>query len=200
MERRVIKNAVIQSTERVKESLESVENISIDQARGIIGCYAAAIGPNFVPWMAAAAVSVRSLEARFACEENIYVEIAQNHIGMLDEFAAAAGAVAPSEPTQNASVVRSEIGKMNGLYNLTVVALLEHTSSVFVPWLAILAKLCGSNNLEYTNIHGVADQKHAEQFLWALEHEATLHRGARKIIEHAIVDAERFLQNIFAVK
>jgi hypothetical protein len=42
--------------------------------------------------MAAAAVSVRSLEARFACEENIYVEIAQNHIGMLDEFAAAAGA------------------------------------------------------------------------------------------------------------
>lgn len=193
MEKNKIETLLRESVDQVAAALPPVESVTLDRARRIIGCYAGAISPNFVPWLAAAAVSARSLEARFACQENIRVEMMQDHAGMLERFAIAAGASPMGELEGAVAVMRREIEKMDGLYNVTIAAGLEHASNTFIPWLALLARRCGSNNLEYTNVHGAADQKHAEQFLWALEHELVLHENAVATIERAVRQVEEFL-------
>lgn len=200
MEKTEIEILLRRAADRLGALLLPVESVTTDRARKIIGRYAGAISPNFVPWLAAAAVSARSLEARFACEENIRVEMIQNHAGMLERFAVASGATATGESGEAVAAMRSEIEKMDGLYNVTIAAELEHASNIFIPWLASLARRCGSSDLEYTNVHGAADQKHAEQFLWALEHESMLHENAAVIIERATRQVEELLRQIFVAK
>lgn len=173
-------------------------------ARQVIGRYIAAIEGNFVSWMAATAVSCRSLQARFAVEENLYVEMHENHPGMLRSFAKAAGSEPCLEDFQAVQVevdkIRVLVGEMSGLKNLTLMAALENTSAVFIPVLAELARNAGSKDLSYTDIHGEADVAHAEQFLWALEYESKHYTDPEVATQMVLELASKLLECIFSLK
>lgn len=170
-----IKYKIDTITKNVQEFLLPVDQISEEGARKILGKYTAAIEGNFVNWMAAAAVSSRSVQSRFAAEENIYVEMKDDHPGMLRSFVRSAGA----EPTIDnyqaiygaVNSIRRLVSQMSGAENIALMAILENSSAVFIPFLADLVKKLGSTNLFYTDVHGVADIKHADQFVWALTYE-----------------------------
>lgn len=192
-----------QARERIRVSLPANE-LTNEEALAFIRKYTAAIEGNFVAWMGAAAISARSVQGRYAASENLWVEMRDDHAGMLHAFARAANA----EPTADdfASVaeavasVRSMVAEMSGLKNLVLMAVLENTSAQFIPLLEKLAVQLGSTNLTYTKIHGEADVAHADQFLWAVEQEREHYGDADAAISSAIGVSVAFLEQVFLLK
>ena len=143
MSRENTKKALEEAKKQVAEMLPFVDSISAKQAREIIQRYVAAIEGNFTSWMGATAVSARTLQGRFAAGENLYAEMKERHQELLHLFALAANAlpVAQSFEAVHLEVVsmREMVGEMNGLKNITAMAVLESTSEIFIPLLASLA-------------------------------------------------------------
>lgn len=198
-----IKMKVDELKEVVHNFLPSPDQLSEQECREILQRYVAAIQGNFVNWMAGATVSARSLQSRFAAEENIYVEIRDNHPEMLRNFAIATSA----EPTlehfhfvlPEVNMVNAMVSEMSGAKSIMLMAILENTSAVFIPFLAAIAKKLGSNELIYTDVHGEADIDHANQFLWALSYEKNHYPDSDMQMQLACNTSLQLLKKIFAV-
>ena len=188
----------------VKVNLKDSRTLTEDQIRTLLARYTASVEGNFVAWMGAAAIYARSLEGQFAAKENLYVELRDNHPQMLRDFSIAS----TSEPefkdyssiSQEVVRMRSFIASANGLQVLTVMAVLEATSELFIPYLEMLAMKRNSQNIIYTRIHGLFDKSHAQQFAWAIEHEAKHYEFADQFIDDGICEALSFLEGIFKIK
>lgn len=203
----------IDSTLKIKsdEAVAAVDDLlatqsPCDQACGkeIISRYVAAIEGNFIPWVAAAAVSARTVQGRYAAEENLQTELRENHQGMLRDFAIDTFAqplkIHYEEVYYAVQRIRRTVGQMNGLQNIALLAYLENTSKAFIPFLENLAKTLGSRDLTYTQAHGVADIEHADQFLWALGHEMNAgYKKPEQTIDDVIRAGHDFLRTIFWV-
>lgn len=196
-------------TERFKAATENAERmlLPLDTVtdRGmhtILGRYTAIIEPNFVSWMAAAMIFARSQDARYTAIENLEVEIGDNHAGTLRDFSRAARAYPEQEHQiwmdEQLHIVRSMNAQGNGLQNTAWIAYLENTSTAFIPYLAEIAQRRGSNELEYTNVHGAADIGHAEASLYAIDKEMREgYKNPMNTIDYVITRGHRFLERIF---
>jgi len=185
----------------VKKYLPNLNQLSDEQARSLLKRYAAAIEPNFTYWMSAAVVSAKTQQGRYAATENLEVEIRDDHRGMLRNFVAQVGAL-PDRSVHDA--VRSAVyplhelaSELNGTANLTIMAILENTSAVFIPYLERAAKNLGAKDLTYTKVHGEADIEHAKQFAWALKYELAKDSNHKTHFDHAAKKTERLLKQIF---
>ena len=74
-------------------SLPNPEHLSGNQRRGIIARYTAVLEGNFIYWMTAAFLSVKSEESRLIILDNLGEEVRDCHPGMMRRFAVAACAV-----------------------------------------------------------------------------------------------------------
>jgi len=186
----------------IREYLPAESTLTDAERRRILRRYAAAISGNFISWMAAAITCCRSVEGRYAAEENVRVEVAENHPGMLRNFVLGSGAV--PAPDDYAYVdcyvtdVQREVSQMSGLFLTCLLGILENTSAEFIPWLAAISKSLGNQDFQYTDVHGLADVGHAEQFRWALEKESALYPNAESEIAQAISIAVKFLKGILS--
>ncbi|MCW1930506.1 MAG: iron-containing redox enzyme family protein [Candidatus Kerfeldbacteria bacterium] len=175
-----------------------VSQLSTAQAQNILQRYAAAIDGNFIPCMAAAMLSVQSIYARSATQNNLFEELSQDHPGMLKRFLASAN-IQPA-PAAYVAVshavheVHKHTTQMNGLKNMSLVTLCEYTSSAFIPYIAALAQKCGGTNFEYTDVHGVADIEHAKQCVYGLEMESRHYDNA----ENSILEMKAVLMRLWA--
>src|SRR5690242_16490428 len=77
-------------------SLPDPDRLSPEQRRGIIGRYTAVLEGNFIYWMTATLLAVKSEDSRGIVVENLVEEVRDCHPGMLRRFAIAAHA-APTE-------------------------------------------------------------------------------------------------------
>lgn len=199
-----LKEKLVFATQQIESFLLPVDKISEDEARTIIKRYTAAIEGNFLAWMGAASVSARSVVSRFAAEENLWVELKEDHPSMLRNFAICCRAEPESKDVQYVHDeilnLRKMVGELSGLKNITLMATLENTSIVFIPWLAQLAKKLHCNDLTYTDIHGVADIEHADQFLEALTDEQNLgYAHAEEDIDEVIDQAINLFRKCFVI-
>jgi hypothetical protein len=136
--------------------------------REVVARYTAAIAPNFTAWMAYSAVFARHERARFALTDNLRVELADDHQGMLIEFKNSCGVAVTERHNRMVATPVSDIfslfvdTKFAGLSGTAVCAILEATSAVFIRDLEERARKLGSKNFRYTGVHGAADAAHAE--------------------------------------
>jgi hypothetical protein len=156
--------------------------LSAEERRGIIARYTAVLEGNFIYWMTATYLAVRSEEARAIIDDNLREEIRDNHPGMLRRFAIVARAVptdvdalAIHRPLQS---VRLFVGRLSAVKLVTMMAFFEGFITKFMPYLAELAARQGSTEQEYTDVHGVVDVVHTEGLFQALETEMTLPHDA----------------------
>src|SRR5947208_1421685 len=77
-------------------SLPNPETLSTAQRRGIIARYAAVLEGNFIYWMTATLLSVKSEESRSIVLDNLREEVRDCHPAMMRRFALAAHA-APTD-------------------------------------------------------------------------------------------------------
>jgi hypothetical protein len=165
----------------VDELFELLPNpiaLSSEQQRGIIARYAAVLEGNFIYWMTATLLSVKSDDARSIIEENLLEEVRDCHPGMMRRFALAAHA-APTESDSMAvywdlTKVRLFLGRLSPVQNLVTMAFFEGFIQRFMAYLADLSRRQGSTDMEYTDVHGVCDITHTEELYRALDAEMAL--------------------------
>ena len=157
-------------------SFPNPQQLSAEQRRGIIARYTAVLEGNFIYWMTAAYLAAKTDEARFIIVANLREEIADCHPGMMRRFALAAQAI-PSDTDaadvyRDLSNVRLFVGRLSSVQLILMMAFFEGLIQKFMPYLATLAQRQGSNELEYTDVHGVCDVAHTAGLFRALDAEA----------------------------
>lgn len=153
-------------------------SLSAKERRDIIARYTAVLEGNFIYWMTAALITVGTEKAREEIVENLEEEIRECHPAMMRRFAIAANA-APSDSDaaavyQNLARVRGFVGKLSTVRLLIMLMFFESFIQRYMPYLAELAKLQGSTDFEYTDVHGVCDIAHSEGLFEAVKAEVTL--------------------------
>ena len=198
-----LKKKLANATVSVKNFLRPLSSLSDDDVRKVIRRYTAAIEGNFLAWMGGASISARSVVSKFAADENLWVEIRDDHPSMLRNFAKCTKTEPDAEDFQyvhsEVMKIRNLVGELSGVKNIALIATLENTSTSFIPYLAELAKRLGCTDLTYTDIHGEADIEHANQFLEALSDEQNQgYQSAEKEIDDTLALTLGLLKKIFS--
>jgi hypothetical protein len=159
-------------------NLPTVEQLTPEQRRGIIARYTAVLEGNFIYWMTATYLAVRSEDARPILIDNLHEEVRDSHPAMMRRFALAAHAF-PTDADALAvdadlTRMRLFLGKLQGVQSLLTMAFFESTIQRFMPYLAGLAAAQGSHDFEYTDVHGVCDIAHSEGLFQAVALEMSL--------------------------
>jgi len=170
-----IQHQIERAIDALMASLPDPKGLTGNQRRGIIARYSAVLEGNFIYWMTAAYLSVKSEEARSIIAENLHEEVRDCHPGMLRKFAIAADAV----PTDSDALavyreltdVRLFLGRLSAVPSVITMAFFEGFIQGFMDFLAELATDQGSLELEYTEVHGVCDIAHTQGLYRALNAE-----------------------------
>jgi len=152
--------------------------LSAEVRRGIIARYSAVLEGNFIYWMTATYLAVRSPKAKAIIIDNLMEEVKDNHPGMLRRFTLAAHA-APSEVDRSLvdrdlQSVREFVGKMSTLELVLMMAFFEGMICKFMAYLADLAARSGSTEMVYTDVHGVCDIAHSQGLFSAYDAELAM--------------------------
>jgi hypothetical protein len=158
--------------------LPELEHLTSDEVRGIIARYSAVLEGNFIYWMTATYLAVKSEEAREIILENLTEEVRDSHPAMLRKFAIAADAC-PTEGDALAvgselTSVRLFLGKLQGVQSLATMAFFESYIQRFMSYLADLAATRGSAERVYTDVHGVCDVEHSQELFRAVSLEMSI--------------------------
>jgi hypothetical protein len=174
----VLRESIEQSIADLIASLPNPQHLSHEDRRGIIARYTAVLEGNFIYWMTATYLSVRSSKAHAIVEDNLREEVQDNHPGMLRTFAVAARAT-PTDIDRllidtELQKVRAFVARLAGLRIILMMAFFEGFIQRFMPYLADLAAMQGSQETEYTDVHGVVDIAHTQGLFEAYSEETAL--------------------------
>ena len=161
--------------DELSASLPDPKQLTSDQRRGIIARYTAVLEANFIYWMAATLISVKSEGARPHLLENLFEEVRDAHPVMLRRFAIAAHAFPTDSDAlvvdEDLTKVRKFLGRLSATQSLATMAFFEGFIQKFMAYLADLATLQGSTDMEYNDVHGVCDIEHTQGLFTALSEE-----------------------------
>jgi hypothetical protein len=170
-------------TDDLLAALPSAEQLTAAGRRGIIARYSAVLEGNFIYWMTGAYLAVKTDEARAIILENLTEEVRDSHPLMLRKFTMAAHAC-PNDADalavfQNLSAVRLFIGRLSAAPIVTMMAFFEGFIQKFMAYLADLAARQSSQEMEYTDVHGVCDVAHSQELYRALAAEMAVAADSR---------------------
>jgi hypothetical protein len=158
--------------EELIASLPDPDKLSAGERRGIIARYTAVLEGNFIYWMTATYLSVKSEEARPILLDNLMEEIRDCHPAMLRNFTIAAHAFPTDsdalEVHRDLTNMRLFLGRLSGVQNLLTMAFFEGFIQQFMAYLADLAGAQGSEERVYTDVHGVCDVTHSQELFRAV--------------------------------
>ncbi len=173
-----IKQRINDMIDDLMASLPDIRDLTSAERRGIIARYTAVLEGNFIYWMTATLLAVRSDEARPILLDNLHEEVRDAHPAMMRRFAMAANAF-PTDADALAvhddlTNVRLFLGRLSGVQSVLTMAFFEGFIQRFMAYLADLAKAQGSVDMEYTDVHGVCDIEHTEGLFRALSIEMAI--------------------------
>jgi hypothetical protein len=167
-----------QVIDKLLATVPDPDPLTDDERRRIIARYTAVLEGNFIYWMTATYLSVRSPEAHAIIKENLQTEVRDNHPGMLRRFAVAARATSTDldrrTVDRDLQHVRNFVAKLAALDIVLMMAFFEGFIAGFMPYLAGLATRLGSSELEYTDVHGIVDVSHTEELFRAFASELAI--------------------------
>jgi hypothetical protein len=157
--------------------------LSPAEGRGIIARYGVVLEANFIYWMTACYLAAKSDIARAIARENLLEEVRDCHPEMLRKFVRAAGADRNDSHLRavesNLSQVRQHVSRLSPTALFAMMAFFEMFIQRFMPILAELAAQQGSEEQEYTRVHGTCDIIHSQELVRALEAEIATEVAAR---------------------
>jgi hypothetical protein len=159
-------------------NLPDPKQLTSAQRRGIVARYSSVLEGNFIYWMTASLIAVKSDEAKEELVENLHEEVKDAHPDMLRRFAIEAHSFPNDKDAlavhDDVTKVRKFLGRLNPVQSLVTMAFFEGYIQRFMPFLANLAAAEGSKEMEYTNVHGVCDIAHTEGLYRALATEISV--------------------------
>lgn len=147
-------------------SLPPIGSLTSEERRALIARYSSVLEGNFIYWMTAAYMAVKSEDARPIILDNLHEEIRDAHPAMLRRFTLAARAFPTQEDAfavqDGITRMRVFLGKLSATQSVAAMAFFEGFIQKFMPFLAELAASQGSSDMEYTDVHGVCDIEHTD--------------------------------------
>ncbi|HTW46047.1 MAG TPA: iron-containing redox enzyme family protein [Acidobacteriaceae bacterium] len=173
-----IKKTINSMIDELMASLPELSSLTSAERHGIIARYSAVLEGNFIYWMTATLLAVKSEEARPILLENLHEEVRDAHPAMLRRFALAAHAY-PTDTEmlamhEDVTKMRLFLGRLSGVQSLAAMAFFEGFIQKFMAYLAALAAAEGSTEMEYTDVHGVCDIEHTDGLFRALALESVV--------------------------
>ena len=160
------------------ESLPPVDTLAAEEQRRIIARYSAVLEGNFIYWMTATLLAVKSEAAKPILIDNLMEEVRDAHPAMLRRFFVAAQAFPTPDDSQaiheDMTKMRLFLGRLSAVQSLATMAFFEGFIQRFMGYLASLAAAQGSREMEYTDVHGVCDIAHTAGLFQALGEEMNL--------------------------
>lgn len=154
-------------------SLPDPKLLTNSERRAIIARYTSVLEGNFIYWMTATLMSVKSEAAHPILLENLHEEVTDAHPVMMRKFAIAADSYPDASDAlavdAELTKMRRFLGKLSGVQSLLTMAFFEGLIQRFMPYLAELASGLGSSEMEYTDVHGVCDIAHTAGLFRAYE-------------------------------
>lgn len=173
-----VKQRIAAEIEALMASLPDINDLGREERRGMIARYAAVLEGNFIYWMTAAYLSVQAEDAKPVIIDNLREEVADCHPAMLRRFVVAAHALPTTEDAiavqADMTNVRLFLGRLSGVQNLITMAFFEGFIQQYMAYLADLARLQGSSDMEYTDVHGICDIAHTQGLFVALAAEVAV--------------------------
>ncbi len=167
-----IQTKVNEAIDDLMASLPDVNRLTSKEQRGIIARYSAVLEGNFIYWMTATLIATQAAEAKPILLDNLLEECRDSHPHMLRKFYLAAHACPTDTDTfavdEDLTKVRLFLGRLSAVQSLATMAFFEGFIQKFMPYLAQLAALQGSSEMEYTDVHGVCDIAHTDGLFRAL--------------------------------
>jgi len=161
-----VQQQIYDMIDNLMASLPDPTQLDSEERRGIIARYAAVLEGNFIYWMTATLLAVRSKDARPILLDNLHEEVRDAHPAMMRRFAIAANAFPTDsdalEVHEDLTNVRLFLGRLSGVQSLLTMAFFEGFIQKFMAYLAALAAAQGSAEMEYTDVHGVCDIEHTD--------------------------------------
>jgi hypothetical protein len=174
----VIKQTITTMIDDLIAALPDPQKLSPEERRGIIARYSTVLEGNFIYWMTATLIAVKTEEARPILLDNLHEEVRDAHPTMLRKFSIGAGAfpkdtdaMAVNDEVTN---MRRFLGKLSAVQSLAAMAFFEGYIQKFMSYLAELASAQGSTEMEYTDVHGVCDIAHTDGLFHALSIEMSV--------------------------
>jgi len=159
-------------------SLPDRNQLSSEERRGVIARYSSVLEGNFIYWMTATYMAVKSGEARPIILDNLHEEIRDAHPAMLRRFTLEAHAFPTEQDAwavyEDMTNMRLFLGKLSGVQSVVTMAFFEGFIQKFMAYLADLAAAQGSTEMEYTDVHGVCDVEHTDGLFRALAMELSV--------------------------
>jgi hypothetical protein len=155
---------ITQMIDELINRLPDPKALTSEERRGILARYSSVLESNFIYWMTAALIAVKTDEAREELLENLHEEVRDAHPHMLRKFAIAAHAYPTDRDAlavhEDLTNMRLFLGRLSAVQSLLAMAFFEGFIQRFMPFLATLAAMEGSTEMEYTDVHGVCDVAH----------------------------------------
>jgi hypothetical protein len=159
-------------------SLPEPSSLTSEERRGLIARYSSVLEGNFIYWMTASLIAVKSDQAREELLENLHEEVRDAHPDMLRRFAVAAHAFPTDKDAldvnEDLTRMRLFLGRLSAVQSLTTMAFFEGFIQRFMGYLAGLAAAQGSTEMQYTDVHGVCDIEHTAGLFRALDSEMAI--------------------------
>lgn len=193
-----------EATNVVRGMLPSIATLEPETLTEIVLTFADTIRPTFIPLLSLTWLRLISTEAQRACQENLQCEFKENHPAMLDRFVAPlrneeVNHARRMEAKQRADALLT-FTQRSALYGVSVLALLEHTSAAFIPWLGDAGRKLKLDEFTYIQVHGEADIVHAKNLTLAVVSEAQARNVEVKLLEKPTQDVLYLLRSIFSVQ
>lgn len=173
-----VRQRVNEEIEEFMASLPEPGSLTAEERRQLIARYSAVLEGNFIYWMTACLIAVKSEEAREELIENLHEEVRDAHPEMLRRFVIAANAFPTDKDSldinEDLTKMRLFLGKLSPVQSLTTMAFFEGLIQRFMGYLAGLAAAQGSTEMQYTDVHGVCDIEHTEGLFRALNSEMAM--------------------------
>ena len=174
----VIKQTITTMIDDLIAALPDPQQLTPEERRGIIARYSTVLEGNFIYWMTATLIAVKTEEARPILLDNLHEEVRDAHPTMLRKFSIGArafpkdtDAMAVNDEVTN---MRRFLGKLSAVQSLAAMAFFEGYIQKFMSYLAELASAQGSTEMEYTDVHGVCDIAHTDGLFQALSIEMSV--------------------------
>jgi len=173
-----LKQQINDTIEDLMARLPDIANLTSAERRGIIARYTSVLEGNFIYWMTATLLAVKSEDARPILLDNLHEEVRDAHPAMMRRFAIAAHAFPTDADAlvvdQDLAKMRVFLGRLSGVQSVLTMAFFEGFIQRFMAYLADLAKAQGSPDMEYTDVHGVCDIAHTDGLFRALSVEMAI--------------------------
>jgi len=178
-------------------TLPPAEGVCAEERRGIIARYCVVLEGNFIYWMTGALLSATTEEARCIIRENLFEEVRDCHPGMLRNFAVASHSVPGASDAvavyPELAKVRLFLGKLSPVPLIAMMGFFEEFIRKFMPYLAELARLQGSDEFEYTTVHSICDVVHTQELFKALAAETAALAQLHDRSEETVLEGIRLL-------